>query len=253
MRSAAKSAEKHEAVKPTSWFQTVIRLLLIVLCAFFFLLAAWAMLEGQVGLAAMAASVALFFSLILHRNFRRAKPAASSPAAAPPGPTRKPASLATPIVIVLFVLGMDAMVSMPLLAGGAAFWSATAGLLWALAAFRDRRVFLMRMRAVAIVLGPTAAVTGYGWHDNRLARERVTATAESLKVYKAKHGAYPDRLDVLVPEYFSEPPKARAWGMGSRIYYRRAKDGSVALMYVEVPPFGRSALDVDSGKWSYLD
>lgn len=229
------------------------RVLVALFGAFFLVMAAVEMSEGRFGLAAIQVGTALFFFLTLYLDVRRAKSAASSPAAAPPGLTRKPASIVTPIVIAVFAITIDAILGAALLSGIAAFFSATAGLLWTLAAFRDRRVMLTRLRAVAIVLVPAAAAVGYGMHDDRLARERITATAEALRVYKSKHGGYPDRLDALVPEYFPELPKARTWGEGRRIRYLRGKDGSVELMYVSIPPFGRSALDVDSGKWTFYD
>jgi hypothetical protein len=202
--------------------------------------------EGDIGPAAIVALVAV---AMLYFAFRRGKPAAA-PVPAP----LEPASLSTPIVIALVVIVMDvAVLGVPLLAASAAFFSATAGLFWALAAFRERGVLLSRLRAVAIVLGISGVLTALGMYDGRLARERVTAVAESLKAYKAKHGGYPESLDALVPEYFPRVPSALTLGVGSRIRYFRGKDGSAELMYVSIPPFGRSRLRVDTGRWDFFD
>lgn len=222
------------------------RILLAFLGAVLLLFAAMGASEGDIGRAAILALVAV---AMLYAAFRRGRPAAERK----PVPL-EPASLSTPIVIALVVFVMDvAVLGAPLLATTTAFLSATAGLLWALSAFRERSVLLTRLRAVAIVLGISGLLTALGMYDSRLARERVTAVAESLKAYKAKHGDYPDKLDALVPEYFPEIPKALTLGAGSRIRYVRGKDGSAELMYVSIPPFGRSVLRVDTGKWSFID
>jgi len=222
------------------------RVLLAFLGAVLLLLTAVGASEGDTGPAAILALVAV---AMLYGAFRRGKPAAA------PAPTPlEPVSLSTPIVIALVVIVMDAVVlGAPLLATTAAFLSVTAGSLWVLAARRERGVFLTRLRAVAIVLGISGALTALGMYDSRLARERVTAVAESLKAYKAKHGDYPESLDALVPEYFAKLPKALTLGAGSRIRYLRGKDGSAELMYVSIPPFGRSVLRVDTGRWSFSD
>lgn len=222
------------------------RILLAFFGAVLLLFTAVGVSEGDIAPAAILALVAV---AMLYGAFRRRKPAAA------PEPTPlKPASLSTPIVIALIVIVMDVVVlGAPMLAAAAAFFSATAGLFWALAAFRERGVLLTRLRALAIVLAISGPLTAYGMYDSRLARERVTAVAESLKAYKAKHGDYPDKLEALVPEYLPQVPKALTFGTGSRIRYIRGKDGSAELIYVSIPPFGRSRLRVDTGKWDFFD
>jgi len=222
------------------------RILLGFIGGFLLLTAGIAATEGNFGPAAIIALVAV---AMLYGAFRRRKPGA----APKPAPI-KPATLSTPIVIALVIIVMDvAVLGAPLLATSAVFFSTIAGLFWALPAFRERNVLFSRLRAVAIVLGVSGALTALGMHDSRLARERVTSVAESLNAYKAKHGDYPDKLDSLVPEYFPEIPRALTLGAGSRIRYLRGKDGSAELIYVSIPPFGRSRLRVDTGKWDFFD
>jgi len=175
------------------------------------------------------------------------------PASAPGKKALKPVSLINAILTALIILTLDVSMGSPTLSAVTAFFCVTAGWIWVLMASKERTVWVTRLRFLAIVFPVAAIVLGYWIYDGRQARARVVAVAESLNDYKARHGSYPDKLDVLVPDYFPAVPKAHSWGMSSRISYFRDSNGVVQLMYVSIPPFGRDLLDVETGKWSRLD
>jgi hypothetical protein len=57
--------------------------------------------------------------------------------------------------------------------------------------------------------------------------EATTALGFSLAAYKADRGAYPQRLDELVPKYVAAIPKDAFSDKGQEIIYRRTENGYV--------------------------
>lgn len=168
---------------------------------------------------------------------------------------RKPASLVTPLVMAVLLVGLDLVV-----AGGGVMFTFLAfvglvlvGLPWAAFAWRERGILLTRLRSLGIVLLAGALVCAWFVFDDGRARDNLVAAAAALNQYKARAGRYPEKLEELVPAHLPRVPKARSFGLGATVYYRVDKEGRATLMYTSMPPFGRTVLDVQSGAWSLLD
>lgn len=87
--------------------------------------------------------------------------------------------------------------------------------------------------------------------NNHLARSRTEKLIKVCNVYKEKYGHYPEKLEDLVPEYYSKVPRAKlgVWGQ----YTYLAIDGKHSIMYISMPPFGRPCFKLEENKWGFLD
>ena len=74
----------------------------------------------------------------------------------------------------------------------------------------------------------------------------------ACRTYQARHGALPDRLDELVPEFLPKVPSAKYTLQYGQFTYTASAEAHT-LMYVVTPPFGRRAYNFEQAKWSQFD
>ncbi len=86
---------------------------------------------------------------------------------------------------------------------------------------------------------------------NYIARYRTEKVIKICNEYKDKYGHYPEKLEDLVPEYYSKVPSAK-FGMWGKYWYS-SYAGNHSIMYIAIPPFGRPYFKLEENKWGYLD
>jgi hypothetical protein len=85
------------------------------------------------------------------------------------------------------------------------------------------------------------------------AESRATLVIDACRAFEQAHGALPNRLEELVPEFLSAVPRAKytlAWG---EFTYSASETRRHTLMYVTLPPFGRRIYHFEEARWSQLD
>jgi len=85
------------------------------------------------------------------------------------------------------------------------------------------------------------------------AESRAARVIEACRAFERAHGALPDRLEELVPDFLSAVPRAKytlAWG---EFTYSASETRRHTLMYVALPPFGRRIYHFEEARWSRLD
>ena len=87
--------------------------------------------------------------------------------------------------------------------------------------------------------------------NNYIAKDRTEKLIKVCNLYKDKYGNYPEKLEDLVPEYYSRVPSAKL-GMWGKYWYSSYK-GKHDIMYVVTPPFGRSHFILEENKWGFWD
>ena len=87
--------------------------------------------------------------------------------------------------------------------------------------------------------------------NNYIAKYRTEKLIKVCNVYKDKYGHYPEKLEDLMPEYYSKVPSAKL-GMWGKYWYS-SYEGKHSIMYVAFPPFGRPYFELEENKWGFLD
>lgn len=122
----------------------------------------------------------------------------------------------------------------------------------AIGAYPDRRLFRVRaIKAGATVAAGSAAIATIVIL-NAIAEDRAKEVIVAIEAYKATSGAYPAKLEQLVPAYLPAVPQAKPAGM-MRAFDYYASDADHTLMYTVVPPFGRRLYHFERQRWSALD
>ena len=88
--------------------------------------------------------------------------------------------------------------------------------------------------------------------NTSLAHERADSIIAAVEQYKTKKGAYPERLNQLVPEFLPAIPRAKIVISDFGFIYTASADRH-DLMYVGMPPFGRRVYGFERREWSSLD
>jgi hypothetical protein len=132
---------------------------------------------------------------------------------------------------------------------------ATQGLIYVVLGVGENRARLLHgLRLIAIYFGLVVAVVATLIMNNAIALVRATRIVGALKLYKAKHGRYPERLQDLVPEYMPWVPLAKDTLLFNAFHYwHHDDDDGGCLMYTIFPPFGRRIYGLADEKWSYID
>jgi hypothetical protein len=87
--------------------------------------------------------------------------------------------------------------------------------------------------------------------QQRIAMANAARVIQACEQYRKAGGAYPQRLDNLVPGYLSSIPKAKCCFAFNEFSYL-ASAGHI-LVWCECPPFGRRVYNFETGNWKYLD
>lgn len=163
---------------------------------------------------------------------------------------RTPAALAVLFVADLFVYGQGVF---SLIVGGVGFCLLTSGALWA--AHRKRPESLVRSRAIRALMYPVLMVLTVATlrFHTATAHNHAEQVIAACRAYQTRHGMLPDVLEELVPEFFTAVPRAKytlEWG---GFTYVTSEKKSHTLMFVAIPPFGRSLYHFEESRWSQLD
>ena len=194
-------------------------------------------------------ALAALFGYLSWRHWRQPKSTATEPQAVPRPPTLRAAYITCGTILALDVLFFGAP-ALGVYAGLAlVLWLAPRIL------FVWRKPDLRRHRALValITAGALAADVGAYWVYDSIAAKRVAEVADASARYKARTGAYPQRLQALVPDFLPEVPVAKPGlvTFGNILYlYKKSDPG---LMYVSFPPFGRKVLNVETREWTMMD
>lgn len=117
---------------------------------------------------------------------------------------------------------------------------------------RDRALRIYKLKKSTIWLVAIVSVFVFNWANNQMARERANVVVAAVKAYHQQHGAYPKRLDDLVPAFLSSVPRAKyVLSFGEFKYLHR--EANPTLFYVEIPPFGRPTFSFERDAWTYMD
>jgi len=205
--------------------------------------------DGDAGFATGALALGALFVYLAWRDWRRPRPApGAAPAAAAP-PTLRTALVTCGILLALDVLFFGA----PALG----MYALIALVVWLLPrilfVWRTPELRRHRARVALVTAGFLALDLGAYWVLDEIAQRRVASVSDALDRYKARHGAYPQKLQSLVPDYLPEIPAAKSGLVmfGDVLYLYN--DGAPGLMYVTFPPFGRRVLNVETRKWEFVD
>lgn len=117
---------------------------------------------------------------------------------------------------------------------------------------RDRALRSYKLKKSAIWLVAVAGVFASNWASNQMASHRANDVVAAVKAYHQQHGAYPKRLDDLVPAFLPSVPRAKyvlAFGEFKYLYH----EARPTLFYVAFPPFGRPTFSFERNEWGYID
>ena len=101
--------------------------------------------------------------------------------------------------------------------------------------------------AIAAVL----IIAAFVLNDN-LAKQRLANIAAACEQYKDKYGEYPPELIKLQPEFIKEIPSAKIGFFVVGFKYISRKE-SHAVMYVKLPPYGKSFYTLETKQWEFHD
>ena len=113
------------------------------------------------------------------------------------------------------------------------------------------RARLRLAKGVAVFAIALVTVELLAW-DARLGRERAAGLIAAVERYRADNGAYPERLENLIPAYIPAIPDARMLPSAPRFFYVRQDQGA-SLMYVVAPPFMRAVYNFETREWREMD
>lgn len=117
---------------------------------------------------------------------------------------------------------------------------------------RERALRAYKLKKSAIWLAAIVSVFAFNWANNQMASHRANDVVAAVKAYHQQHGAYPKRLDDLVPTFLPSVPRAKyVLGFGEFKYLYH--EVSPTFFYVEFPPFGRPVFRFGRDEWDYID
>jgi hypothetical protein len=118
---------------------------------------------------------------------------------------------------------------------------------------KGERAIVMKhgIRSLALCLTVFAILSTFMF-NRHLGHVNARLIIKAVEDYRSEQGKYPERLEDLVPQYFSKVPRAAIRFNGTKYTYYHHKD-SHRLMWAEAPPFGRRTYHFETKKWSYID
>ena len=157
------------------------------------------------------------------------------------------------LLLILF-WGLDGLVmNLPFLGSfGAGLLAVVLGVLVILrkrARKQGTRLLLAMSLASILTVGLNIGTVRFNWWLGQRNAERIV---EAVRAYQKDHGgAYPPRLQDLVPDYLGRVPRSRL-GIMSGFRYS-IYDGKPSLLWIKIPPFGRPGYDFVESRWWYVD
>lgn len=111
-----------------------------------------------------------------------------------------------------------------------------------------------KARLLRYALYMAAAVLAFGvkMFNTSLAHDRAEAIIAAAEQFKTKKGAYPERLEQLVPEFMPAIPGAKIVISDFGFKYT-ATPQSHEIMYVGMPPYGRRIYSFEQRSWRSMD
>ena len=164
---------------------------------------------------------------------------------------RKP--LRTTVITALILFILDAFVLNGFFLALIALVIVVVGLIPAtLFALKRREVLVHRALKVLIYSVTIAAVFAVFAGNNYLAHQRAERIITAISRFKSQNHRYPTSLKELVPDYMADIPRAKYALTSAHFLYSGVPERPV-LMYVRIPPFGRSIYDFEEQRWRFLD
>lgn len=121
--------------------------------------------------------------------------------------------------------------------------------LWA---WKNKPLRNLRAAKLLIYLLMALAIGATIRTDLAFAKRHAETLIVALKQYQAKHGAYPNQLEQLVPEFLPAIPQAR-FSLTQNTFFYHAADNSHTLSYMVMPPFGWESHNLETGRWTMRD
>jgi hypothetical protein len=88
--------------------------------------------------------------------------------------------------------------------------------------------------------------------NNAFAEHQAKRVIAACEQFRAKTGAYPEKLAQLVPDYLGSIPKAKPLLMIGSGFQYFARPDNHELLYTTVPPYGRRGYQLEQKKWRSL-
>ena len=110
--------------------------------------------------------------------------------------------------------------------------------------------------AVARVLVPVVTVLlvyGNFMLQQEIAMDRAGRIVQACKRYREANGAYPQKLNALIPSYLSSIPVAKYCLTQNDFVYYSSSPLEAILWYYPYPPFGSRVYNLERGDWVSLD
>jgi hypothetical protein len=170
------------------------------------------------------------------------------------GEWKKIHGLAKSVVGALALFVLDAFfLDQGLIASAILFIGLPVMLIRALIARKNRPPLKRRLAVAGIYLAAFLLAIGVIRANVSIAKHRAQAVIAACEKYRAKHGAYPENLAGLVPEFLDRIPAAKYNFSSSREFIYTARKGEHILMYALMPPFDRRYYEFEQETWGKMD
>ena len=107
------------------------------------------------------------------------------------------------------------------------------------------------VRSLSLCLTVLAILSTFMF-NRHLGHVNARLIIKAVEDYRSEKGKYPERLEKLVPQYFSKVPRAAIRLTSNKYYYLRHKEYH-SLMWAEAPLFGRRTYHFETKEWSTID
>jgi hypothetical protein len=117
---------------------------------------------------------------------------------------------------------------------------------------KDRVELKKRLIVMGIYAAMIIFVFVSNYLNNVIAKSRSEEIIKACERYRIRNGAYPPELSSLMPNFLKEIPTAKYTFSSNQFRYIVSADRH-SLMFVSIPPFGRSYYIFEEKKWSSID
>lgn len=151
-------------------------------------------------------------------------------------------SLAAIIIVLVDVV----FFSEPQLAMPKCLLLTTCFFMLALVKFKDKAKFNTSLVIACIFLAAGIFAYSFTAINDMTAKSAAAEVIKAADNYKAKNGAYPQKLEELSPEFISAIPRAKHTVLWNNFYLIDGK-----LVYINTPPFNLRQYDLAERKWTW--